>query len=238
MDSFQIELGALRSNISLTLHTFHAALIWRGRTARLGARPILGMAGYIQITNQLRQAAAADDPYADWAMCQLEAKLARAKARIGELIQHLDRIHQDRPEQVDVGDNLNQHPVVLPLYIGSPLGFLGVYLLTDYDMLARRALLAHHTALIGQREMATILDSGGHQLRGLFDLAQRCKPSGLCRDDFRANHAEAQAARARLGPLPDDILSGSQRSQYAPTVSQRRDGLITSLPPDKSATPT
>src|SRR5690606_978219 len=48
------------------------------------ARPILGMAGYIQITNQLRQAAAADDPYADWAMCQLEAKLARAKARIGE----------------------------------------------------------------------------------------------------------------------------------------------------------
>ena len=42
VDSFQIELGALRSNISLTLHTFHAALIWRGRTARLGARPILG----------------------------------------------------------------------------------------------------------------------------------------------------------------------------------------------------
>src|SRR5690606_22267759 len=165
VDSFQIELSALRSNISLTLHTFHAALIWRRRTARLGARPIPGVAGPRQPTHQLRQAAAADDPYADWAMCQLEAKLPRAKARIGELIQHLDRIHQDRPEQVDVGDNPNPHPVVLPLYIGSPLGFLGVYLLTDYDMLARRALLAHHTALMGQREMATILDNGGHQDR-------------------------------------------------------------------------
>jgi hypothetical protein len=50
--------------------------------------------------------------------------------------------------------------------------------------------------------MAHILDSGGHQLRGLFDLAQRCKPSGLSRKDFRANHAEAQAVRARLEPVP------------------------------------
>jgi integrating conjugative element protein (TIGR03761 family) len=166
MDSFHpLELGALRSNISLTLHTFHAALIWRGRTARPGARPILGMAGYIQVTHRLKQAAACDDPYADWAMCQLEAKLEAAKARIGELIQHLDRIHQDRPGQVDVGENLNQHPVILPLYIGSPLGFLGVYLLTDYDVLARRVLLAHHTALINQQDMAHILDSGGPQLR-------------------------------------------------------------------------
>lgn len=237
MDSFHpLELGALRSYISLTLHTFHAALIWRGRTARPGARPILGMAGYIQITHQLKQAAARDDPYADWAMCQLEAKLETAKARIGELIQHLERIHQDRPGQVAVGENLNQHPVILPLFIGSPLGFLGVYLLTDYDVLARRALLAHHTALISQQDMVHILDSGAHQLRGLFTLAQRCKPSGLSREDFRANHAEAQAVRARLGQVPDDILSGVRRSQYAPTISQRRDGSIANLHPGESAT--
>ncbi|MBF0674094.1 AcaB family transcriptional regulator [Pseudomonas sp.] len=107
------------------------------------------------------------------------------------------------------------------------MGFLGVYLLTDYDVLARRALLAHYTALITQQDMAHILDSGDHQLRGLFDLAQRCKPSGLSRKDFRANHAEAQAVRARLEPVPEDLLSGMQRSQYAPTISQRRDAPVT-----------
>ncbi|MGP3791670.1 PFL_4669 family integrating conjugative element protein [Pseudomonas sp. B392_1p] len=237
MDAFHpLELGALRSNISLTLHTFHAALIWRGRTARPGARPILGMAGYIQVTNRLKQAAARDDPYADWAMCQLEAKLESAKASIGELIQHLKRIHEDRPGQVYVGENLNQHPVILPLFIGSQLGFLGVYLLTDYDVLARRALLAHHTALITQQDMARILDSGGRQLRGLFDLAQRCKPSGLSREDFQANHAEAQAVRARLGALPEDILSGVRRSQYAPSIVRARASPITNLHPGESAT--
>src|SRR3546814_3685899 len=54
---------------------------------------------------------------------------------------------------LDMGDNLNIHPVTLPLYIGSQLGFLAVYLLTDYDTLVRHTLLAHHTALIGRRDM-------------------------------------------------------------------------------------
>src|SRR5690606_21768278 len=166
-----------------------------------------------------------------WATKQIEARLETAQVPLRELIQQLKRIHQDRPGQVAVGENLNQHPVILPLFIGSPLGFLGVYLLTDYDVLARRALLAHHTALIGQDEMAHILDSGGHQLRGLFTLAQRCKPSGLCREDFQANHAEAQAVRARLGALPEDILSGVRRSQYAPSIVRARASPITNLHP-------
>src|SRR3546814_13742177 len=77
----------------------------------------------------------------------------QAKAGMLELTQQLDRIRQDLPTQIDMGDNLNIHPVTLPLYIGSQLGFLAVYLLTDYDTLVRHTLLAHHTALIGRRAM-------------------------------------------------------------------------------------
>lgn len=215
-------LGALRSSISLTLHTFHASRIWRGRAASAGVRPIMGMAGYISATNQLKLAAAADDPYADWAILQLEERIQQARATLVELNQRLDQLQQRLPEQIHIGDNLNLHPVTLPLFIGSQLGFLGVYLLTDYDVLARRALLAHHTALIGPGEMARILDSGAHLLRGLFAQAQRLKPSGLTREEVQANHAQAQAALKRLGPLPADILSGERRSQYAPAILRVR----------------
>lgn len=215
-------LGALRSSISLTLHTFHAARIWRGRASAAGMRPIMGMAGYISTTNQLKLAAAADDPYADWAILQLEERIQQARAALAELSQQLNQLQQSLPGQIHIGENLNLHPVTLPLFIGSQLGFLGVYLLTDYDVLARRALLAHHTALIGQGEMARILDSGAHQLRGLFAQAQRSKLSGLNREDFRADHAQAQAARQRLGPLPAEILSGERRSQYAPAILRGR----------------
>jgi len=93
------------------------------------------------LANLIKQTAAQDDPYADWAIVQLEEKLMQAKTGMLELTQQLDRIRQDLPTQIDMGDNLNIHPVTLPLYIGSQLGFLAVYLLTDYDTLVRRTLL-------------------------------------------------------------------------------------------------
>ncbi len=132
-DHYQLNLGSLRSSITLTLHTQHAARIWQGRTAREGIHSIMGMASYISVTNLIKQTAAQNDPYADWTIVQLEDKLMQAKAGMLELTQQLDRIRQDLPTQIDMSDNLNIHPVTLPLYIGSQLGFLAVYLLTDYD---------------------------------------------------------------------------------------------------------
>jgi hypothetical protein len=50
----------------------------------------MGMAGYISVTNLIKQTAAQDDPYADWAIVQLEEKLMQAKAGMLELTQQLD----------------------------------------------------------------------------------------------------------------------------------------------------
>ncbi|MBD8235962.1 TIGR03761 family integrating conjugative element protein [Pseudomonas fluorescens] len=232
-DHYQLNLGSLRSSISLTLHTHHAARIWQGRTAREGAHSIMGMAGYISVTNLIKQTAAQDDPYADWAIVQLEEKLMQAKAGMLELTQQLDRIRQDLPTQIDMSDNLNIHPVTLPLYIGSQLGFLAVYLLTDYDTLVRRTLLAHHTALIGRRDMEAWIDDGAHLLRSLFGQAQRYRNAGVTRDDMAANNARALAAIEKFGFPPTDILEGHHRSQFAPPII--RQGAITVDAPNDSA---
>ncbi|MBU0884621.1 MAG: TIGR03761 family integrating conjugative element protein [Gammaproteobacteria bacterium] len=220
-DHYQLNLGSLRSSITLTLHTHHAARIWQGRAARDGVRSIMGMAGYISVTNLIKQAAAQDDPYADWAMLQLEEKLMQAKAGMMALTQQLDRVKQDLPTQIDIGDNLNIHPVTLPLYIGSQLGFLAVYLLTDYDTLVRRSLLAHHTARIGRADMETWIDNGAHLLRSLFGLAQRYRLAAVTRDDLAAMNARGHAAVDKFGLLPQDILEGTRRSQFAPPIMRR-----------------
>ena len=220
-DHYQLNLGSLRSSITLTLHTHHAAHIWQGRTAREGVHSIMGMAGYISVTNLMKQTAAQDDPYADWAIVQLEEKLTQAKAGMLELTQQLDRIRQDLPTQIDMSDNLNIHPVTLPLYIGSQLGFLAVYLLTDYDTLVRHTLLAHHTALIGRRDMEAWIDDGAHLLRSLFGQAQRYRLAGVTRDDMTANNARALAAMEKFGLPPMDILEGHRRSQFAPPITRR-----------------
>lgn len=220
-DHYLLNLGSLRSSISLTLHTHHAARIWQGRSAREGVHSILGMAGYISVTNLIKQDAASDDPYADWAMLQLEEKLVQARLGMAELTQRLERLEQHLPAQLDIGDNLNIHPVTVPLFIGSQLGFLAVYLLTDYDTLVRRTLLAHHTALIGRGDMESWIDAGAHLLRSLFGLAQRYRHTGVTRNDVVTQNARARDAVAKFGLPPPDILDGSRRSPFAPPIVRR-----------------
>lgn len=220
-DHYLLNLGSLRSSISLTLHTHHAARLWQGRPAYDEVRAILGMAGYLSVTNLIKQASAQDDPFADWAMLLLEDKLQQAKTGMAELMQQLDRLNQGIPRQVEIGDNLNLHPVTLPLYIGNQLGFLAVYLLTDYDTLVRRALLAHHTALIGRTDMERWIDGGAHLLRSLFAQAQRYRFSGTTRADLAVLNARAQEALEKFGTPPQDVLDGSRRSRFAPPISTR-----------------
>ena len=220
VDHYQLNLGSLRSSITLTLHTHHAARLWQGRMAREGVHPIMGMAGYISVTNLLKHASSQDDPFADWFMLQLEDKLLQAKAEMLTLTSQISQVERDLPTQVDVGDNLNIHPVTLPLFIGSQLGFLAVYLLTDYDTLVRRVLLAHHTALIGRSDMEVWIDRGAHLLRSLFGLAQRYRLAGVSRDDMAANNARAREAIDKFGTPPRNILEGSRRSQFAPPIAR------------------
>ncbi|MGV8889363.1 MAG: PFL_4669 family integrating conjugative element protein [Pseudomonas sp.] len=220
VDHYQLNLGSLRSSITLTLHTHHAARLWQGRLAREGIHAIMGMAGYISVTNLLKQASAQDDPFADWFMLQLEEKLMQAKEELQALTEQVSRVERDLPTQIDIGDNLNIHPVTLPLFIGSQLGFLAVYLLTDYDTLVRRVLLAHHTALIGRADMEIWIDRGAHLLRSLFGLAQRYRHVGVSRDDMTTQNARARDAIEKFGVPPQDILEGTRRWQFAPPTSR------------------
>lgn len=69
--------------------------------------------------------------------------------------------------------------------------------------------------------METWIDEGAAVLRRLFGLAQNYKYSGAARDDFAANNAKAEAARKiyeRYGELPQDILEGTRRSNFAPPI--------------------
>jgi hypothetical protein len=84
----------------------------------------MGMAGYISVTNLIKQTAAHDDPYADWAIVQLEEKLMQAKAGMLELTQQLDRI--SRTCRPDRHGRQPQHPSrYLAAVHRQPAGFSG-----------------------------------------------------------------------------------------------------------------
>lgn len=221
-ESLQLNLGALRSAMKLTLHTHHAARIWHGRQASKGKNGIIGLSGFVGIMNKMKRGAEQDDPYSDWWMIRIEEKLAASKLTLDAIQEQLEQLLADLPPALSIGDNLNIQPVTLPLFVNAQLGFMAVYLLIQYDYIARRLLLAHHTALLGRRDMERWLDEGAHVLRSLFGLAQQYKYSGAARDDFAANNAKAREARETLGELPQDILEGTRRSEFAPPIVRPR----------------
>jgi len=217
----QLNLGTLRSAMALTLHTHHASRIWHGRAASDGKRGIVGLNGFIAIANKIKRGSEQDDPYSDWWMLRIEEKLTQTKDTLQALREQVDQALADVPPALSLGENMNVQPVRLPLFVNAQLGFLAVYLLADYDDLARKLILAHHTALIDRGTLERWLNEGAHALRSLFSLAQQFRYSGCTRDDFAAKNAAARAAIEKLGELPQDVLEGTQRSRYAPPIIRR-----------------
>ncbi|MEQ9850809.1 PFL_4669 family integrating conjugative element protein, partial [Pectobacterium aroidearum] len=177
--------------------------------------------GFVSIMNKLKRGAEQDDPYSDWWMLRIEDKLSLTKEQLQNLRQQVDQALADVPPALSIGENMNVQPVKLPLFVSSQLGFMAVYLLADYDDLARRLILAHHTALIDRSTLERWLNDGAHALRSLFSLAQQYRYSGTRRDDFAANNAAARAAVEKYGELPQDVLEGTRRSRFAPPLIRR-----------------
>ncbi len=224
-ETHRLQIGSLRSDVALTLHTYHAARIWTGRQKSDAKHSILGLSGFCAYVNRMHRGAAQDDPYSDWWLVQIEEKVESCQAALKAIDQRLDDVMAKLPATLDISENLSVTPVKVPLFISNPLGFKAVYLLTNYDELARRILLAQHVGLVGRRDMEVWLDEGASVLRSLFGLAQSYQFTGATRDDFAANNARAEAARKmyeKFGEIPQDILEGSRRSNFAPPITRGR----------------
>ena len=99
-EPLQLNLGSLRSAMSLTLHTHHASRIWHGRAPTEGRPGIIGLNGFIGAMNKMKRGAEQDDPYSDWWMLRIEDKLADTKTRLQTLREQVDHVRRrERPDQ-------------------------------------------------------------------------------------------------------------------------------------------
>lgn len=224
MSDYTFNMGPLRSAIHIQLHTHNATRLWTGRRAtENGPAPIIGMPRFIEILNQMRIAAEHNDPYADLWMLRMEEKLAQSRKKMQMMLDQAKAMFSELPEGIDIGNCLNVQPVRFPLFINVPLAYQGVYLLTDFDQLARQLLLASHIAIISRREIHNRLNNGAKVIRSAFGLAQKYRGSGLTRQDFIDNTPQARTAIERLGPLPEAILSGKLRSSFSSPLPGKAD---------------
>ena len=211
--------GALRSQIEMELHTNHAGRIWSGRGIESGKPPIIGMKQFLQIAGQIRQNAAKDDPYADHWLIILDDKIHSTAERFSAQEKRLEQLFSALPGELHVQENLNQTPILIPVYTGGQHGYLAIQLLIRFDRLVRQALLAHHVALLGRIQTEAVIQEVGTAMRSLCAcLRQYGGYSGTTRDDYAANNARAREAIEKFGELPIDVLRGDRRSNFAPAL--------------------
>ncbi|HDP0318979.1 TPA: TIGR03761 family integrating conjugative element protein [Salmonella enterica subsp. enterica serovar Concord] len=219
-ENYTVTSGPLRSAITIELHTHIATRTWTGRLADpvKNLRAIIGMPRLLSILNIIRMDSVVDNPYADMWMLQLEERLLEARRDMDALIRDTKTVFSQLPEMMTIEGCLSVAPARFPVFASTQLGFIALYLLTDYDRLMRDALLANHMALISRTELDALNDRGGNLIRSILVLAQRYRRISVTRQDIRDGNARALAALEQAGAVPEDIFDGTRRSVYAPPL--------------------
>jgi integrating conjugative element protein (TIGR03761 family) len=214
--------GPMHTKGSIVLHTRAAHRLFYGRRKdeKQGIKPIIGLVRFSTNVNNICELAAKDDPYADAVLVQLEKKFNTLDKLIKDnvttcedLLSSMDGLTIETQESVK--------PIVLPVEFRTTYGFMGARLLGQYDRLVRQCLSARHVGLLFSDDWGRLVGTTGRKIRELFWLSTSYRYTGVGRSDIKARTRLAQQAIDKYGELPQSIIDGTQRAQYAPMISSR-----------------
>lgn len=203
--------GALRGQVWLTLQTRQAQQLIRGRTGSVDKPAIIGLIGFANRLRLIWQAARSDDPYADWWLLKIHDAIEQARQIIRGQQAELDsRLGAMAAIEVNVAASLR--PYRVPLQFANPYAYRGAQLLAAYDTLVCTVLTARHIGLLEQEAAAGLLNRCTRTLRGIFAIPQGYRFLGIDREALRAGTGKSASARALMGEVPQEVLSGERRA--------------------------
>lgn len=228
------EPGRLQGDVSLIVHTRHALTLARGRKLNLpkgkemkGKNPRIP--GLIDFGRQMRvicMAAEADDPLADWTLIRVEESMGRARVGIAERLERVMKVLSARPS-VHVTLAQSEAPVKIRLAFGTPYTYQATYILEDFDRLCTAVLTATHVALLRKTDGSQLIESCASMIRGLLTLPFNWSARALTRTDVLQNNQRAIQAMRLLAEVPEDVMQGTRRAEFAPDIRVKGSGFLT-----------
>lgn len=208
--------GALRNQASLEIQTRQAQFLLNGRTGKTG---IVGLLQFSRIVGDIWVAAQQDDPYADWTLLRIEEAIDKSRAFIRESSLATEKsLNALGSMKIELART--QAPAIIELSFGTPYGFMGAYLLSDYDELARSILTAQHCALVDRDRAGELIRAGGNAVRRVYQLPTAWRRTDMTREEMRKGTDAASNAAQLMGALPVDVLEMRGRAKFAPRIDR------------------
>jgi len=209
--------GRLRGTSYLTIETRQAQRLVYGRAHSDELQGIIGLVKFALVMGRIWRAAEFDDPYADWYLHQIHEALTNAQAEVKQATDQVqERLQSVSGIEISVAHSLK--PVQIPLHFPNAYGYMGGYLIADYDTLVRSVLTAVHVALMTRDEGQYLLNNFGRTIRRGFLLPTKWKYSIITRDDIHQSTQRGAMALKAMGELPQAFLDESKRAPHAPTI--------------------
>lgn len=209
--------GRLRNFVEMTIQTRQAQRLVQGRRGTDGKPPIIGLYRYGAMVRTIWSGATRDDPYADWVLLQVEQALHESKDEIATLKQTIEA-DMARVAAMKVGLAHSLEPARVELTFSNPYGYMGAWLLADFDELVLAVLTARHVGLINRDASERMLGEGGRAVRRAYATAQGYRATAVKREDLRGGTRRAERAQQAMGELPQAVLDGDLRPEHAPVI--------------------
>ena len=212
--------GALQGEVWLTIQTYQAQSLIRGRRAGEGKPAIIGLIGFADRLKSLWQAVRFDDPYADWWLLKVEEGIADVRTQLRELQHRLDALMAPANSALEFSVAQSSRPQRVSLQFANPYAFRAAQLLGEYDQLMCADLTLHHLGLDIGKDLTEQLSGSGRCVRRVFALPQGYHSLDIRRADIRQGSPAALKAIERMGEIPPDILGGDRLPSLRPVVIQ------------------
>lgn len=203
----------------ISLHTRNAILLYTGKALEKGHS--YGLNNVSFHLNTMFTASKENCPFADYFLLHIEETLILLNSSINEINELFEeKIKNELPAGFAAELGSVQTPFVTNIDGQNPFLFKLSFFLLSYDQFVRKANTLAHIGLITPKYKKELIEQQTKPFRSLMHFIRTYQPSGCTRDDFAANNQRAAKAK-EIYPkleLPEDILTGDRRSEYAPEI--------------------
>jgi len=203
-------LGGLTASALIELHSVESIRLWHKKDSKAAS---FGQA--LKNLSTLEYSARHDDPYADFALLEIEQMMNQA---FGDYTQSLASLPSLTSSRIQFGEVQSSKPIKRELFINSRFGWRLVALLESFDVLMVRLADANFKAQLSRKVFEAQKRAAIQTMQHVLDTSASMQHSGITRQDITANNAKAIAAQEKHGAVPFEVLEGVERAEFAPEI--------------------